>query len=753
MPTARQLLLLAAGLLACNRPPAAPPSAQVTRFAYVLDRGDASVSIFALDARGGGLVRRGHVRLPRPSAGLHLDRSGGVVLVNAQTPGRVAQCYATSYAVDAATGALDLVSDLPLAPSTSIGAECFATIHPTQDLLYAWDTSTHALNVLAFSPGTGALSPAAGSPGLLGLQGLPAFLPSGRFAVAPVAGGLGVFAVDGASGALSPVTGSPFGGGDRGAATVHPSGRFVYAVDPVAGGLWGYAVDPGTGALSAVAGAPFAATGAARSLQLDRSGRLAFAIDVESVRAWSVDPASGALTPLAGAPLALAGPVRSLTVDPAGRFAVAAVDATAELVMMAVGAGALVPPGPPTPLAGTVLGLDLEPAGERLLVRTSAGLELFDVQPATGTLTPAAALRTRRGQGDVAFGRGARPVTCSPGFAYVVNGGSSLTAWRVDAGTGVLSPAGAPFDLGAGAGAADLSVDPLGRRAVLAESAAGHFTTVVLDPLTGGRSTGGDAPVAVTAQPRSVALDPSGALAFGISDNAPAEGPLSVFALDPVTGAPSTPEGPYLAGSAASRVFLEPTGLFAYLPTGPSCTIGAFSVGPLGAPLDIAGSPWPFGGACLGLGELAAEGTGRFLLGAAGGTTSSLSVFSIDAGTGALTLVDNATLPLGPIALAADPLGKFAFVAGVSSGSGTIVAYKVDGAGQLTQVASVGAGAGASTLAMDPTGRFLLATETVAGRLHVYAVNRSSGALLAVAGSPFPAGGSPGPIAVTADCR
>ena len=102
-------------------------------------------------------------------------------------------------------------------------------------------------------------------------------------------------------------------------------------------------------------------------------------------------------------------------------------------------------------------------------------------------------------------------------------------------------------------------------------------------------------------------------------------------------------------------------------------------------------------------------------------------------------------------------LGQFVYVA--NQGSGNISGYSINAtSGALTPVAGspffvnppvitgLGTGASLASVAADPTGRFLYAANTVGGLLG-YTINATSGALTAMAGSPFP-GSEPIGIAV-----
>ena len=90
------------------------------------------------------------------------------------------------------------------------------------------------------------------------------------------------------------------------------------------------------------------------------------------------------------------------------------------------------------------------------------------------------------------------------------------------------------------------------------------------------------------------------------------------------------------------------------------------------------------------------------------------------------------------------PSGRFAYAtgAGPSGGTGPIFVYAIDGNGALTPiVGSPFAGAsGGVAVTIDPTGEFAYVANVsfdAPGRVSAYSINATTGALTPVAGSPF----------------
>ncbi len=121
--------------------------------------------------------------------------------------------------------------------------------------------------------------------------------------------------------------------------------------------------------------------------------------------------------------------------------------------------------------------------------------------------------------------------------------------------------------------------------------------------------------------------------------------------------------------------------------------------------------------------------------------SSSLTVFEIDPGTGALTQRTSITLPYTPMFIAMHPSMRFAYIANINNN--LVSAYEVDQvSGVLTQIAGspYATGAGPSYISFDPTGRYAYVSNSNAGTVSVFAVDENTGALAPIPGSPFAGG-------------
>lgn len=122
-----------------------------------------------------------------------------------------------------------------------------------------------------------------------------------------------------------------------------------------------------------------------------------------------------------------------------------------------------------------------------------------------------------------------------------------------------------------------------------------------------------------------------------------------------------------------------------------------------------------------------------------GGAPSTVSAFSADRTTGALTEIAGSPYDVGASssAIAADPAGTFLFVANYSSGDISVLSINAS-TGELTPVngSPFACEFGVDAIAVDPTGRYLFAVTSLTAGLWTYSIS-STGTLTPHQGSPY----------------
>jgi 6-phosphogluconolactonase len=294
-------------------------------------------------------------------------------------------------------------------------------------------------------------------------------------------------------------------------------------------------------------------------------------------------------------------------------------------------------------------------------------------------------------------------------YVYVAEGSAnSVAAYTISPATAALTQIpSSPFATAAGAGAGPLTIDPTGRFLYVSVSlgSTGGLYAYTRDAATGALTLVGGSP-------------------FPLPSEAPGQGGLGGFAA-------ASPAFLYYALIAGPAVYQ--TGAFAInTTTGELTTVGPFTTPCCGSPPINA----------------VVDPTGQNIIFAYG----SVQWFSINALTGALTLVASATIPTtiaegrSATAIALSPSGAYVYAAtaafGANGGPYEVYGYSVDyAAGTLTPLAGnpfatgVTGPGGGQFIAFDLTGQFLYVGS--GSDISGFAVDAASGALTPVPGSPY----------------
>jgi 6-phosphogluconolactonase len=338
-------------------------------------------------------------------------------------------------------------------------------------------------------------------------------------------------------------------------------------------------------------------------------------------------------------------------------------------------------------------------------------------------------------------------------FAYVANeGDNTISAYTINPVTGALaSVAGSPFPTQR---AHALAVDPGGRFLYTANFDSTGVSAYTIDTTTGALTEVPGSPFAAGASPLSVAVDPSGRFVYVANVNS---ANVSAFSIDNATGALIAVAGsPFAAGNFPFSVTADTSGHFLYVANGGTNNVSAYTIDTTnGALTTVAGSPFAAG---TGSGYIAVDALGKFAY-AANSISNDVSAYSVNAITGALSGVAGSPFAAGsdPVSVTSDPSGTFLFVAnfngGGTAGGSNVSAYSINPqTGALTAVAGspFATGMNPSSVRTDPGGKFLyVANENpIENTVSVFSIDVGTGALMAVNGSPFPAGHNPMSIVI-----
>lgn len=250
--------------------------------------------------------------------------------------------------------------------------------------------------------------------------------------------------------------------------------------------------------------------------------------------------------------------------------------------------------------------------------------------------------------------------------------------------------------------------------------------------------------------------------AFGAGQTAyvtlPTGNSVLMLHIDGLTGVITTgAQTPQVTGTSPNGLALL-SDKFLYVANSQANTISIFNVAGDGS-LNLNGTPIPAGGTSPY--AMVIDPTGKYLLVTNSSLSDSVSVFSIDSSTGALTAVSGSPFYANdtPSEIVIHPAGNLVYV--TNPRIGTVTAFTFDNTtGVLTSVGPpVESGSGASGLAIDSSGRFLYVANTSAenpgsvavGNISGFTINTTTGVLSPITGSPFTSPVGAGPSALVID--
>src|SRR5258708_6900845 len=195
------------------------------------------------------------------------------------------------------------------------------------------------------------------------------------------------------------------------------------------------------------------------------------------------------------------------------------------------------------------------------------------------------------------------PVDPAGLFSVVENRGSTVSAYSIDGAAGALAEIdGSPLSVAPGSYPQSVTVDPAGRFAYVANQVSfplpGNVSAFAIDGTTGALTPVAGSPFLAGTRPSSVAADPPGPVP-SVADFSSTT--VSGYTIDGTTGALTEVVGsPFGTGPFPISVTVDPSGQFAYVANDismPSAgSISAYTIdGTTGALTEVAGSAFPAG--------------------------------------------------------------------------------------------------------------------------------------------------------------
>jgi 6-phosphogluconolactonase len=325
-------------------------------------------------------------------------------------------------------------------------------------------------------------------------------------------------------------------------------------------------------------------------------------------------------------------------------------------------------------------------------------------------------------------------------FAYVANegcpgAGGNVSMYTINPTTGALASIGI-IAAAAGDVAVSVAVDPAGKFAYVANSG-GSISMYTIDATTGALASIGP-PVPTNDEfTNSVTVDPLGKFAYVASSGNAFDcdfGSLLAYTINPTTGALTSTTGGIIGSGVNgtpeffNAVAVDPSGKFAYATdavgeVGNSSSVSMYTInattGALASIGTIAAGTDPF--------SVVVDPAGKFAYVTSLGSND-VSMYTIDATTGALASIGTIAAGTGPVSVVVDPSGKFAYVANFNSND--VSMYTINATtGALTSIGTIAAGLSPTSIAVHPSGKFAYVTNSASNDVSMYSIDAATGAL------------------------
>ncbi|HEY4902616.1 MAG TPA: beta-propeller fold lactonase family protein [Candidatus Sulfotelmatobacter sp.] len=227
----------------------------------------------------------------------------------------------------------------------------------------------------------------------------------------------------------------------------------------------------------------------------------------------------------------------------------------------------------------------------------------------------------------------------------------------------------------------------------------------------------------------------------------PSANEVGIYREDPNSGVlTQLADSPFAAGNGAESVVVHPSKKFMYVANAVDNSISLFTIASNGEITEV--TPRTQSGSTPTI--LAIDSAGTFLYEADSGSNS-ITVYSIDASSGALTEVTNFRTG-HPLNIKLNPAGTVLYVTVTESPTGFVLAFSMN-SGKVSSVIGTFSTGGASPygLFVDPKGKYLYVTNAAPDNSIAEFTIGSDGGLTPIAGSPIGQADGINPLSVVVD--
>jgi YVTN family beta-propeller protein len=393
----------------------------------------------------------------------------------------------------------------------------------------------------------------------------------------------------------------------------------------------------------------------------------------------------------------------------------------------------------PTNSNGSINGLTAQISASDIAAAGTVAVTVFNPAPGGGSSNPLTFTITT-GAADP------QSIAMDPAgkFAYVLDGGCDgdggyVSMYTINPTTGALASIGLPVSTnGFGVYPGSIAVEPLGNFAYATnegdpwgyeDGANGSIAIYSIDSTTGALvSTGtinGNCPG--LCDPSPIVVDPSGKFAYVVTGGAGIPFNVAMYTIDSTTGA-LTSNGTTGEEGVPTSMAVDPSGKFLYVASanGTPGIAGDVSVYTINATTGALAS---IGTIVAGTSptSVALDPSGGFAY-VANSDSNDVSMYTINATTGALASIGTIAAGTEPVSVAVDSAGKFAYVANFESND--VSMYTIDATtGALTPIGTIAAGQSPTSIAIHPSGKFAYVTNSASNDVSIYSIDAATGAL------------------------
>lgn len=661
----------------------------------------------------------------------------------------------STLAVDTLTGELRRVSQT-IAGGIESGPEKLV-FTPNGRAAYAPNLHTSNVSVFSVDPLSGWLDRRAPIGCGTGPHEL-AIDPTGRYAYVVSRGSndLHAFRIHATTGDLTPIVAPIAAGTEPTDLVVDPTGKFLFVtLHGDAGGVGSavevFALNPNNGAPASTGNRLFLQGGMPIAISIDTVKPLLFVTleAFQSLLPIEFDAETGSLSPLTL--LSTGAKPTSIDVTQDGGFAYVTGENDGLLHAYRVDAATNELSGVANYPAGSApTKVVVEPTGRFAFVvaRDSAELRTYEIDALTGQLAPRSTLFVRGAPTDVAIVTGDHPTRTVPRFAHAASAFSDdITCYTVNPQNGALTQTSVAVT---GDMPSSIAVDPRRRWAWVSNSFSFSISSYSVNGTTGAL-TANQPTLDVVGKPTHLIVDPTGRFLYETAHDVLQldDGFLRTYAIGSTSGALTLIDSKEV-GLNPTSLSIDPTGRFLYTAnhgTGfpGTSSISVFAVDPsTGIPTSTApNAPAP------GVFDLAFLPDGRTLY-AVLEDSNSIVRYSISRSSGALTaeppLASAGTQPVG---LVVSPNGRFGYSCALDElGSGSFAMHTLAADGTLSDpVQTILDGLHPYDIAIDATGRFLYTANSGSNSLSVVELDPLTGVM--TLGVPVASGNGVGAVVIT----